>query len=224
MNMVQCIETLEYETLNFAFFVFFFERPAGPFLHSLLVRRAIHTTMSNNNNTIEETERLLHPETRALLSSINNNAPLYQKYPRERTTTSSVQTFLTTRNVLGGIGVATVALGSYVSGYRSSMLGNTTTTTTTMRLGNEQQSKKVVLHTGCSPVAQVCETTRWLFFVSHLSPIPRPLSRLDDDDDDDDYLCFVQTTRSSFRKRWKKNNFTLLLLLLRLLLDVTTNN
>ena len=186
--------------------------------------------MSNNNNTIEETERLLHPETRALLSSINNNAPLYQKYPRERTTTtskttkSSVQTFLTTRNVLGGIGVATVALGSYVSGYRSSMLGNTTTTTTTMRLGNEQQSKKVVLHTGCSPVAQVCDTTRWLFFVSHLSPIPRPLSRLDDDDgDDDDYLCFVQTTRSSFRKRWKKNNCTLLLLLL-LLLDVTTNN
>ena len=188
---------------------------------------------NNNNNNIEETERLLHPETRALLSSINDNAPLYQKYPRERTTTTSkttkssnVRTFLTTRNVLGGIGVATVALGSYVSGYRSSiMLGNTTTTT--MRLGNEQQqSKKVVLHTGCSPVAQVCETTRdGFFFVSHLSPIPRPLSRLDDDDDDDDYLCFVQTTRSSFRKRWKKNNCTLLLLLLLLLLlDVTTNN
>jgi hypothetical protein len=142
--------------------------------------------MSNNNNTIEETERLLHPETRALLSSINNNAPLYQKYPRERTTTtskttkSSVQTFLTTRNVLGGIGVATVALGSYVSGYRSSMLGNTTTTTTTMRLGNEQQqqhSKKVVLHTGCSPVAQVCDTTRWLFFcISSLSNSAASLS------------------------------------------------
>ena len=140
--------------------------------------------MSNNN--IEETERLLHPETRALLSSINNNAPLYQKYPRERTTTtskttkSSVQTFLTTRNVLGGIGVATVALGSYVSGYRSSMLGNTTTTTTTMRLGNEQQqqhSKKVVLHTGCSPVAQVYDTTRWLFFcISSLSNSAASLS------------------------------------------------
>ena len=119
--------------------------------------------MSNNNtNTIEETERLLHPETRALLSSIKHTTTKASQHYRERTTTTSkttkssnVRTFLTTRNVLGGIGVATVALGSYVSGYRSSiMLGNTTTTT--MRLGNEQQqSKKVVLHTGCSPVAQV---------------------------------------------------------------------
>ena len=110
--------------------------------------------MSNNTN-IEETERLLHPETRALLSSIHTTASHY----RERTTTNkkTPNTFLTTpRNfVLGGIGVATVALGSYVSGYRSSIVGNDATTTT-MRLGNEQQqSKKVVLHTGCSPVAQV---------------------------------------------------------------------
>ena len=110
--------------------------------------------MSNNN--IEETERLLHPETRALLSSIHTTASHY----RERTTTNkkTPNTFLTTpRNfVLGGIGVATVALGSYVSGYRSSIVGNDATTTM-MRLGNEQQqqSKKVVLHTGCSPVAQV---------------------------------------------------------------------
>ena len=112
--------------------------------------------MSNNN--IEETERLLlHPETRALLSSIHTNY-------RERTTTNNKKTPNTTtpRNfVLGGIGVATVALGSYVSGYRSSsIVGNDNATTTTMRmLGNEQQeeqqSKKVVLHTGCSPVAQV---------------------------------------------------------------------
>ena len=122
---------------------------------------------NNNNNNIEETERLLHPETRALLSSIHTTASQY----RERTTTThkkTPNTFLTTpRNfVLGGIGVATVALGSYVSGYRSSIVGlNDATTTTTMRLGNEQQqqqSKKVVLHTGCSPVAQV--ETRWLFF------------------------------------------------------------
>jgi len=113
--------------------------------------------MSNNNN-IEETERLLHPETRALLSSIHTTASHY----RERTTTNKKTPNTTTpRNfVLGGIGVATVALGSYVSGYRSSIMGNATTTT--MRLGNEQQqqqqqqqSKKVVLHTGCSPVAQV---------------------------------------------------------------------
>ena len=108
--------------------------------------------MSNN---IEETERLLHPETRALLSSIHTTASHY----RERTTTTTTKShkLTTPRNfVLGGIGVATVALGSYVSGYRSSIVGNDATTTT-MRLGNEQQqqSKKVVLHTGCSPVAQV---------------------------------------------------------------------
>ncbi len=114
--------------------------------------------MSSNNN-IEETERLLHPETRALLSSIHTTASQY----RERTTTTTTKShkLTTPRNfVLGGIGVATVALGSYVSGYRSSIVGlNDATTTTTMRLGNEQQqqqqSKKVVLHTGCSPVAQV---------------------------------------------------------------------
>ena len=119
---------------------------------------------SSNNTTIEETERLLHPETRALLSSIHTNY-------RERTTTNNKKTPNTTtpRNfVLGGIGVATVALGSYVSGYRSSIIvGNDNATTTMRMLGNEQQqqqSKKVVLHTGCSPVAQV-EKTRWLFFL-----------------------------------------------------------
>jgi hypothetical protein len=162
------------------------ERPAGTFPHSLSLlfgTRASDTshsllrarTMSSNNTTIEETERLLHPETRALLSSIHTTASQY----RERTTTTTTKShtkFLTTpRNVvLGGIGVATVALGSYVSGYRSSSIaGLRDATTTTMRLGNEQQqqqqqqqqhSKKVVLHTGCSPVAQV-EKTRWLFFL-----------------------------------------------------------
>ena len=114
--------------------------------------------MSNNNN-IEETERLLHPETRALLSSIHTTASQF----RERTTTTTTKShkLTTPRNfVLGGIGVATVALGSYVSGYRSSsIVGNDATTTTMRMLGNEQQeeqqSKKVVLHTGCSPVAQL---------------------------------------------------------------------
>ena len=116
--------------------------------------------MSNNNN-IEETERLLHPETRALLSSIKHTTTKASQHYRERTTTTTNTKTNPLRNfVLGGIGVATVALGSYVSGYRSSIVGlNDATTTTTMRLGNEQQqqqqSKKVVLHTGCSPVAQV---------------------------------------------------------------------
>ena len=119
--------------------------------------------MSNNNtNTIEETERLLHPETRALLSSIKHTTTKASQHYRERTTTTTNTKTTPLRNfVLGGIGVATVALGSYVSGYRSSsIVGNDNATTTTMRmLGNEQQeeqqSKKVVLHTGCSPVAQV---------------------------------------------------------------------
>ena len=126
--------------------------------HSILLESAQNTMSNNNTNTIEETERLLHPETRALLSSIHTTASHY----RERTTTNkkTPNTFLTTpRNfVLGGIGVATVALGSYVSGYRSSIIvGNDNATTTMRMLGNEQQqqSKKVVLHTGCSPVAQV---------------------------------------------------------------------
>ena len=211
------------------------ERPAGTFPHSLSLlfgTRASDTshsllrarTMSSNNTTIEETERLLHPETRALLSSIHTTASQYRERTTTTTTTKSHAKFSTTpRNVvLGGIGVATVALGSYVSGYRSSSIaGLHDATTTTMRLGNEQQqqqqqqqqqhSKKVVLHTGCSPVAQV-EKTRWLFFfVSHRrAPIPRPVSRLDDDDDYDHHLRFVQTTttttttRSSFRKREKK--------------------
>ena len=154
------------------------ERPAGTFLHSLhlfwydallihhthsILLESAQNTMSNNNtNTIEETERLLHPETRALLSSIKHTTTKASQHYRERTTTTTTNTkttpFLTTRNVLGGIGVATVALGSYVSGYRSSIIvGNDNATTTMRMLGNEQQqqSKKVVLHTGCSPVAQV---------------------------------------------------------------------
>ena len=150
------------------------ERPAGTFPHSLSLlfgTRASDTshsllrarTMSSNNTTIEETERLLHPETRALLSSIHTTASQYRERTTTTTTTKSHAKFSTTpRNVvLGGIGVATVALGSYVSGYQSSIIvGNDNATTTTMRmLGNEQQeeqqSKKVVLHTGCSPVAQV---------------------------------------------------------------------
>tara|TARA_B100000073_G_scaffold258235_1_gene218134 strand:- start:1517 stop:1867 length:351 start_codon:yes stop_codon:yes gene_type:complete len=116
--------------------------------------------MSNNNtNTIEETERLLHPETRALLSSIKHTTTKASQHYRERTTTTTNTKTTPLRNfVLGGIGVATVALGSYVSGYRSSIIvGNNNATTTMRMLGNEQQqqSKKVVLHTGCSPVAQV---------------------------------------------------------------------
>ena len=131
--------------------------------HSILLESAQNTMSNNNTNTIEETERLLHPETRALLSSIKHTTTKASQHYRERTTTTTTNTktkiFPILRNfVLGGIGVATVALGSYVSGYRSSItVGNDNATTTMRMLGNEQQqqSKKVVLHTGCSPVAQV---------------------------------------------------------------------
>ena len=128
--------------------------------HSILLESAQNTMSNNNTNTIEETERLLHPETRALLSSIKHTTTKASQHYRERTTTTTTNTKTTPlRNfVLGGIGVATVALGSYVSGYRSSIIvGNNNATTTMRMLGNEQQqqSKKVVLHTGCSPVAQV---------------------------------------------------------------------
>ena len=148
-------------------------RRASDTSHTLYTIESAQNTMSNNN-TIEETERLLHPETRALLSSIKHTTKASQHY-RERTTTTNTKTTPLRNFVLGGIGVATVALGSYVSGYRSSsIVGNDATTTTMRMLGNEQQeeqqSKKVVLHTGCSPVAQVYDTTRWLFFcISSLS-------------------------------------------------------
>jgi len=60
--------------------------------------------------------------------------------------------------LFGGVGVASLAIASYVSGYKSydhgTLLGDST-------------GGKVVLHTGCSPVAQVRrtrETPRRLFF------------------------------------------------------------
>ena len=135
-------------------------RRASDTSHTLYTIESAQNTMSNNNtNTIEETERLLHPETRALLSSIKHTTTKASQHYRERTTTTTNTKTTPLRNfVLGGIGVATVALGSYVSGYRSSIIvGNNNATTTMRMLGNEQQqqSKKVVLHTGCSPVAQV---------------------------------------------------------------------
>ena len=66
--------------------------------------------------------------------------------------------------LFGGVGVASLAIASYVSGYKSydhaKLLGDST-------------GGKVVLHTGCSPVAQVRRDSRppeRLFFLS-----PRPL-------------------------------------------------
>ena len=91
--------------------------------------------------------------------------------------------------LFGGVGVASLAIASYVSGYKSydhgTLLGDST-------------GGKVVLHTGCSPVAQVRrtrETPRRLFFFS-LSAAPfflkleicfeRERDRRPTTDDDDD--------------------------------------
>jgi hypothetical protein len=54
--------------------------------------------------------------------------------------------------LLGGVGVASLAIASFVSGYKShydraKLLGDST-------------GGKVVLHTGCSPVAQVRRDSR----------------------------------------------------------------
>ena len=59
----------------------------------------------------------------------------------------------------------------------------------------------------CTPGARQSRRYRdemAFFFVSHRSPIPRPVSRLDDDDDDLRFVQTTTTTRSSFRKREKK--------------------
>ena len=62
--------------------------------------------------------------------------------------------------LFGGIGVASLAIASYVSGYKSydhaKLLGDST-------------GGKVVLHTGCSPVAQVRERLNETFFFLSLS-------------------------------------------------------
>lgn len=59
--------------------------------------------------------------------------------------------------LFGGVGVASLAIASYVSGYKSydhaKLLGDST-------------GGKVVLHTGCSPVAQVRERLETFFSLS----------------------------------------------------------
>jgi hypothetical protein len=101
--------------------------------------------------------------------------------------------------LFGGVGVASLAIASYVSGYKSydhaKLLGDST-------------GGKVVLHTGCSPVAQVRSRDSRLFFLSLSLRGPfflnwksvfreRERETTDDDDDDDD----VNTCRSMIKKR-----------------------
>jgi len=99
--------------------------------------------------------------------------------------------------LFGGIGVASLAIASYVSGYKSydhaKLLGDST-------------GGKVVLHTGCSPVAQVRERLNETFFFLSLSlrgpfflnwkSVFRKRERRPTTDDDD-----VNTYRSMIKKR-----------------------
>ena len=92
----------------------------------------------------------LHPESLSLLRSIENeNSNRRNSKPADRalgkTTTGGT---LTLAKLFGGFGVASLAIASYVSGYKS-------TSRELLSLGENKVKNKVVLHTGCSPVAQV---------------------------------------------------------------------
>ena len=93
-------------------------------------------------------EKGLHPESLSLLRSIENDTIHRRKSNSDRAlgkTTGGT----TLVKLFGGFGVASLAIASYVSGYKS-------TSRELLSLGENKSAKnKVVLHTGCSPVAQV---------------------------------------------------------------------
>lgn len=89
----------------------------------------------------------LHPESLSLLRSIENDTIHRRKSNSDRAlgkTTGGT----TLVKLFGGFGVASLAIASYVSGYKS-------TSRELLSLGENKVKNKVVLHTGCSPVAQV---------------------------------------------------------------------
>ena len=128
--------------------------------------------MSSSKRRIDQ----LLPESRALLSSIdderaaaqNNRRRSFRAMMMSTSSSSSSKSAMLMLKLFGGVGVASLAIASYVSGYKSydhgTLLGDST-------------GGKVVLHTGCSPVAQVRRTRETLdpptttFFFS-LSPRP----------------------------------------------------
>ena len=92
-------------------------------------------------------EKGLHPESLSLLRSIENDTIHRRKSNSDRAlgkTTGGT----TLVKLFGGFGVASLAIASYVSGYKS-------TSRELLSLGENKVKNKVVLHTGCSPVAQV---------------------------------------------------------------------
>lgn len=89
----------------------------------------------------------LHPESLSLLRSIeNDNMNRRNSTPDRAGKTTPGGTTLV--KLFGGFGVASLAIASYVSGYKS-------TSRELLSLGENKVKNKVVLHTGCSPVAQV---------------------------------------------------------------------
>ena len=121
----------------------------------------------------------LLPESRALLSSIDaehdaaqNRRRSFRAMMSTSSSSSSSSSSALLLKLFGGVGVASLAIASYVSGYKSydhaKLLGDST-------------GGKVVLHTGCSPVAQVRRTRERLsrparlFSSLSLSLSPRPL-------------------------------------------------
>ena len=98
--------------------------------------------MSNKRNAN------LHPEYISLLRSIENDNNIRRNSTPDRAGKTTGGTTLV--KLFGGFGVASLAIASYVSGYKS-------TSKELLSLGENKSAKnKVVLHTGWSPVAQVC--------------------------------------------------------------------
>ena len=99
----------------------------------------------------------LLPESRALLSSIDDEHARRSFRAMSTSSSSSSSSSAMLLKLFGGIGVASLAIASYVSGYKSydhaKLLGDST-------------GGKVVLHTGCSPVAQVRERLETFFSLS----------------------------------------------------------
>ncbi|CAL6286842.1 unnamed protein product [Bathycoccus prasinos] len=93
----------------------------------------------------------LHPESLSLLRSIENDNNNRRNSNADRAGKNASGTTLV--KLFGGFGVASLAIASYVSGYKS-------TSKELLSLGENKSAKnKVVLHTGCSPVAQLLVDT-----------------------------------------------------------------
>ena len=90
----------------------------------------------------------LHPESLSLLRSIENENSNRRNASADRALGKTTTGGTTLVKLFGGFGVASLAIASYVSGYKS-------TSRELLSLGENKVKNKVVLHTGCSPVAQV---------------------------------------------------------------------